>query len=311
MSEKYRDARFSSIKTVDQKLVLPQLFLSSEEVGWEGLVVRAFREPFELEGYLTPGITDPTLVLITQGAMYAEQRPVNGPWKGLTVQQGDLMLQPPSSGIVSELRWKSLTSEPMQTLHLQLNHKLISRTAIEVLGYNPSRLSWITRSGFQDPLIAQIGFALWRELEHPSPMSKLYAQTAAQMLAVHLLRYYTRVEADRAIREVPQRLAPRQLNRVMEFLRLHLNGDLSLERLAEQAGFSPYHFARLFQQTTGESPHQFVLRERIEKAQRLLRETDVTLANIALEVGFANQSHFNRVFKRYLGLTPHAYRQTR
>lgn len=290
--------------------MLPQLFLSSEEVGWEGLVVRAFHEPLELEGYLAPGIADTSLVLITQGAMYAEQRPLNGPWKGQTIQQGDLMLQPPSSGAISELRWKSLSSEPMQTLHLQLNQKLISRAAIEVLGYNPARLTLLSRSGFQDPLIAQIGFALWRELEHPSPISRLYAQTAAQMLAVHLLRHYARVEADSSLRELPQRLTPRQLNRVIEFLRLHLNGDLSLERLAEQAGFSPYHFARLFQQTTGESPHQFVLRERIEKAQQLLKETDATLANIALEAGFANQSHFNRVFKRYLGLTPHAYRQS-
>jgi AraC family transcriptional regulator len=76
--------------------------------------------------------------------------------------------------------------------------------------------------------------------------------------------------------------------------------------LAQQTGYSPYHFARLFRQTTGESPHHFVLRQRIERAQRLLKETDVPLAHIAVESGFANQSHLTRVFKQHRGLTPRA-----
>ncbi|MBA2679458.1 MAG: helix-turn-helix transcriptional regulator, partial [Ktedonobacteraceae bacterium] len=82
-----------------------------------------------------------------------------------------------------------------------------------------------------------------------------------------------------------------------------------LEALAQQADFSPYHFARLFRRTTGESPHQFVLRQRVEAAQRLLKETRAPLASIALECGFANQSHLTRIFKRHLSLTPRAYRQ--
>ena len=94
-------------------------------------------------------------------------------------------------------------------------------------------------------------------------------------------------------------------------MRAHLSQDLSLDVLAQQIGFSPYHFARLFRQTLGESPHQFVLRQRIERAQHLLKEADVPLAHIALECGFANQSHLSLVFKRLLGLTPRAYRQDR
>jgi len=81
--------------------------------------------------------------------------------------------------------------------------------------------------------------------------------------------------------------------------------------LARQIGFSPYHFARLFRQTTGESPHQFVLRQRIERAQRLLAEGGMPLAHVAVESGFADQSHLTRAFKRQLGLTPRAYRRAR
>jgi AraC family transcriptional regulator len=81
--------------------------------------------------------------------------------------------------------------------------------------------------------------------------------------------------------------------------------------LAQQIGFSPYHFARLFRRTTGESPHQFVMRQRVEHAQRLLMQRDAPLAAVALACGFANQSHFTQSFKRQIGLTPRAYRQAR
>ncbi|HZR43879.1 MAG TPA: helix-turn-helix domain-containing protein, partial [Ktedonobacteraceae bacterium] len=127
--------------------------------------------------------------------------------------------------------------------------------------------------------------------------------------AVHLLRHYT--SAPREIEELSQGLTRHQIKRVMDFTLAHLDQDLSLEALAQQIGFSAYHFARLFRQATGESPHQFVLRQRIERAQRLLAETDVPLAHVALECGFANQSHLSLVFKRHLGLTPRAYRQQR
>ncbi len=79
----------------------------------------------------------------------------------------------------------------------------------------------------------------------------------------------------------------------------------------QQTGYSPYHFARLFQCTTGETPHHFVLRQRIERAQRLLAETALPLARIAGESGFANQSAFTRVFTRSVGVTPRVYRQER
>ncbi len=237
-----------------------------------------------------------------------EQRHANGPWKAQYLRQGDMILRP--GGATSyELRWKGLSCEPMQTLHLHLSKDVLSRTAEEVAGYDPTRLSLVERSGFQDPLLVQIGFALWRELEQRSPAGKLYAQTAAQMLAIHLLRHYASV--GEAIKEPSQGLTPQQMRRVMDFIQAHLGQDLSLEALAQQTGYSPYHFARLFRQTTGESPHHFVLRQRIERAQRLLKETDVPLAHIAVESGFANQSHLTRVFKQHRGLTPRAYRQDR
>ncbi|HEV2659042.1 MAG TPA: AraC family transcriptional regulator [Ktedonobacteraceae bacterium] len=231
---------------------------------------------------------------------------MNSSWRGLHMHQGDLSLRsgkrPPY-----ELRWKGLSSEPTQTIHLHLSKELISRTAEEMGGCDPAHLALVERIGFQDPLLTQIGLALRRELEQSAPAGKLYAQTAAQMLAVHLLRHYASAAID--IKEFPQGLTRHQVKRVTDFIRTHLNQDLSLQILAEQIGFSVYYFARLFQQTMGVSPHQFVLDRRIERAQHLLVKTDTPLASIALECGFANQSHLTQVFKQHLALTPRSYRQ--
>lgn len=310
MSEKLLlpQSTFSLIKPLEEPPEAPVLLASSEEAGWEGLVMKAFHEPMRLENWIDPPGSDIGLMLVVGGSMEIEQRPVNGRWQKMTARPGDIFLSP-GQNVAHETRWQSLSSEPIQTIGLGLSRELIYRTATESLNFNPARLALIGRAGFQDPVLTQIGLALYRELAQPSPIGKFYAQTAAQMMAVHLLRHYTGQEATIEQEEVTQKLTPRQVSRVIEFLQVNLNRELSLETLAEQTGFSPYHFAHLFRQTTGESPHQFVLRQRIERAQHLLKETEASLSQIALEVGFANQSHFSRIFKRYRGLTPRTYRQ--
>lgn len=286
----------------------PLLALSSSEAGWEGLLAQAFYEPMEMESWKAPALSDISLILFAGGVMRLEQRHPGGPWKTAYLHSGDLILRPVTNA-PSEYRWKVLSGEPMQTLILHVSQELLERVAEEAADYDPRRLSLGERLGFEDPLLTQLGFALWRELAQRPPAGKLYAQTAAQMLAVHLLRHYTCVGD--ALTDPSHQLTPQQIRRVLDFIQASLSQDLSLESLAQQAGLSPYHFARLFRHTMGESPHQFVLRQRIERAQRLLNEGDVPLVQIAGESGFANQSHFTRVFKRSLGLTPHAYRQNR
>lgn len=296
----------TSQRALNGTLTSPLLYLSSKDAGWEGLVAQAFHEPMELEGWMTPAMPDISLILFAGGALHLESRHVNGPWEARCIHQGDLNLR---SGVDMnyEVRWQALSSVPTHTLHVRLSTGLLARTAEEVGNYDPSRLSVKEHFGFQDPLLLQIGFALWRELEQGSPAGKLYAQTAAQMLAIHFLRHYT--SGGRVFKGPSQELTHQQMRRVMDFVQAHLDQNISLEVLAQQAGFSSYHFARLFRQTTGESPHQFVLRQRIERAQRLLKERDIPLARVAIESGFANQSHFTQAFKRHLGLTPRAYRR--
>jgi AraC family transcriptional regulator len=295
--------------TLDFEHYLPTSpILSSKEAGWDSLMVRAYHEPSDLEETLFPAGPDIYLVLVTSGSVQVDERKIHGPWVTYTIHEGDWFLTP-ADGEPYALRWKSLSSDPLKTLHLHLNANLFSRTVQQVLDRDPSRVMVLERTGFQDPLLANIGLSLQQELHSPAPeaTSKFYAETAAQMLTAHLLRHYT--TTDVFIPEYSRKLSSRQIQHLTSFILDHLNQNLSLETLAQQVGFSPYHFARLFRQTTGESPHQFVLRQRIEVAQRLLKETDWPLTQVALQVGIPNQSHFTQAFKRHLDMTPLVYRQ--
>jgi AraC family transcriptional regulator len=284
----------------------PLLARSSVNAGWEDLTVQAFHQPATYDQWRMECTPNLSLVLFFGGAMRLEWLCPSGSWNAQDVRHGDASLCFPWEG-PHALRWKTLTGGPMQTLHLHVSRNLILRTAEELVGGDPAHLSLVKQIGFQDPLLTQLGLVLWHELEQESPAGKLYGQAAAQLLAVHLLRQYSSVGSK--VKDPSYKLTDRQVRRVMDFIQAHLDQDLSLDILACQIGFSPYHFARLFRQTLGESPHQCVLRHRLTQAQHLLEAEKMPLAQVAMACGFHNQSHFTKTFKRYLGVTPRAYRQ--
>lgn len=133
-------------------------------------------------------------------------------------------------------------------------------------------------TGFFDPLIQNIALALKRELDLDGAGSHLYADSMANALAVHLLtRYSTR---ERAIRSPKGGLSKQQLKQAIDYIHEHLERDLSLAELAAVVRLSSYHFARLFKQSTGVSPHQYHIRFRIDRAKQLL-QGDLTIAQVA------------------------------
>jgi AraC-like DNA-binding protein len=103
-------------------------------------------------------------------------------------------------------------------------------------------------------------------------------------------------------------LTPRALQRIREYIDGHLEENIELETLADTAGLSKWHFARAFKQSVGMPPHFYLIQRRLERAQKLLAETDLSLAQIALKSGFSDQSHFSRRFRMFLGVTPRSFR---
>jgi transcriptional regulator GlxA family with amidase domain len=103
-------------------------------------------------------------------------------------------------------------------------------------------------------------------------------------------------------------VSPRALQRVREFIEQHLEGNISIEALATVAGLSKYYFARAFKQSEGITPHDYVMQCRVRRAQELLAGTDLPISEIAVAVGFSDQSHCARRFREHIGLTPSRYR---
>jgi AraC family transcriptional regulator len=115
----------------------------------------------------------------------------------------------------------------------------------------------------------------------------------------------------KATRRARGGLAPHRLRRVLEYVEARLGERLSLGRLSAVAGQSPSHFSRAFKQSMGVPPHRHLIQRRLARASALLDGTDLTVLRVALEVGFASQSHFTTVFRRWIGSTPWRYRRHR
>jgi AraC-like DNA-binding protein len=104
-------------------------------------------------------------------------------------------------------------------------------------------------------------------------------------------------------------IAPYRLRRAKQYLTDNLSSEIRLEDVAAAAGLSPYHFCRQFKQATGVSPLRYVLEMRIERARRLIVDTDNSIVDVSLSLGFSSQSHFTVIFRKLTGLTPRRYRE--
>lgn len=160
-------------------------------------------------------------------------------------------------------------------------------------------------SGHCDELRAAM-LAVNDELMAEGGGQRLAVESLANVLAVHLIRHAAAPRT--AGRRADGALSQATLNVVVEYIDQHLDTDLTLARMAAAAHLSAYHFARRFKAATGMPPHQYVVARRIERAQQLLRESDLSLADVAASVGFSDQSQFTGHFKHVLGVTPRQFR---
>jgi AraC family transcriptional regulator len=140
-----------------------------------------------------------------------------------------------------------------------------------------------------------------------SPAGRLYGESLANALAAYLVgRYGMRPRSPVVYKGG---LPRRRLRKVLDYIGENLAEDLSLSQLAAVAGMSPHYFSQLFKQSMGRSPHSFVLSQRIARAKECLRNRYCSVLDAGLEAGFQNASHFARMFRKLVGVTPRQFRR--
>jgi AraC family transcriptional regulator len=161
--------------------------------------------------------------------------------------------------------------------------------------------------GSRDRVMYGLANALLDPVEHPDERSALFIDHVALAFFAHVLQTY----GSPAVLDVPMpgALSPWQLRRVLDFLSAHLSDDPTVAELACECGLSSGYFSRAFRQTTGVTPHQWLIRKRVERARQLLLGNGLELVDIALVCGFVDQSHFTRVFAKLEGDSPGRWRQ--
>jgi AraC family transcriptional regulator len=164
-------------------------------------------------------------------------------------------------------------------------------------------------SGFQDPLLAEIAYALVAELRTETAAGGLLAETLAATLAARLVQNHVSPAAPAFPPIAPEGLDRRRLSRVLDYIEANLEGDLTVDRLAKVACLSRFHFARAFKAAVGRSPHRHVSARRLERAKAWLKRGDHSLVDIALTLRFSCQANFTRAFRQATGQTPGQYRR--
>ncbi|MEW6497876.1 MAG: AraC family transcriptional regulator [Cyanobacteriota bacterium] len=275
---------------------VPQIFprlpvLSSYQTNWSGIILEHHNQlPFETSEY-SIGYH---LIGINVGQSFQMERRIDGRWQMGQVFTGAVGLCPVN--LSHALRW----NDEINVVMLNLKDELLVRNAIELL--NTDRVELVWHLAFQDMLIQQIGLALKTELQSNGTSGRLYAESMANALAVHLLRHYSTRQQN--IKVFTGGLPQHKLKVVTDYIDDYLTRDLSLEELAAIAQLSSYQFSRTFKQSSGFSPHQYVIQRRVERAKQLLLQGKMSIADIAIACGFTHQSHLNRHFKRLTGVTP-------
>jgi AraC family transcriptional regulator len=203
-------------------------------------------------------------------------------------------------------------SDPLPgILHIYLPPSQFSLTSLGE-GSDPSAVASLRyESSFQDPLVAEMAYAIRSELQCETSVGSMLIETLASSLAARLVQNHVGTTArDVSVRAAQAGLDRRRLTRVLDYIEGNLDGDLTLACLASIACLSRFHFSRAFKAAIGLSPHHYVSAKRLELAKQLLGKGDQPLSHIALTLKFSCQANFTRAFREATGQTPAQYRRS-
>jgi AraC family transcriptional regulator len=273
------------------------LILSSRQMNWSGILVEQCQSPVSTYEVELPALSDHWLSLHLGNSTSLIQKRGDRRHESI-LHEGDNLFIPAGQPSYWCQDKSGITCSP---LFICLKPELIQQVA-EASDMDSRQFEFMHCFGQQDSQLHQIGTLLFAELRSGGVMGKLYAESLAQVLVIHLLRHYSTLT--QPIASQNNSFTRIQLQQAIDYIHTYLSRDLSLAELASVVNISPTYFASLFKQEMGISPHQYVIRQRVEQAKLMLSKTDLAIADIALQVGFSSQSHLTQQFKRFTGMTP-------
>ena len=277
--------------------------LTSEKSGWESIQLAYYQQPaWELPEYHSKQhvIAIPTKYEVANNLEFASE----GNRQTIHYDPGDR-----AKGLFAilpaDLPYRLCWNVDVEFLHCYVEPSFIAHIAHESV--NPDRVELALELKKADPLVCQIGHALTANLQVDGVGSRFYADSMATALAAHLLQHYS--TRKHHFREHEDGLSKVKLRQAIEYINTHLGENLSLVAIATKLGMSQYYFCRLFKRSTGITPHQYLIQQRVERAKQLLKQPELTVTHVAIECGFANQSHLAKQLRQHTGLTPKQFRK--
>ena len=284
-----------------QRIFKRSPLISSAAVGWDdlGIAIAYDRQPpYEMPKTVVKQHCIGILTDIPSSSVYTERK-IDGRLRQEQNVQGDCIIVPANTShqAVWDHQGSALVIAIEPTIFAQSIHEVV----------DPDKIELLPQFATPDPLVYQIGIALKSALTKHGTSSRLYGETLINTLIVHLLEHYS-IPCN-SFKSVAGKLPQYKLQQIIDYISVYLDRDLSIKELGNVVQMSPYYFSRLFKATTGITPRQYIIRCRIERAKNLLQQNKLSIAEIAKEVGFVDQSHLHRHFKRLVGITPKSYVQ--
>ena len=282
-----------------------EVVADSMALKWSGLYARRWKLPRVVDRFLVPATPEPHVSCNLRGFAEFREREVGGSWITRQIRGGDLFVT--RSRTPYEVDFKSPPGEELDnvSIHIAVEPFLAALEA-RYPGRGDRVEVWEYFGRVEVLLSICQTCAELLTARVPGKSPRVAALT--QLFSAHLVEKYTSTVSRTPVHRggMPIHL----LRKVEDYVTGHLADEVSIEALAELVELSSSHFAHVFKETTGMTPLQFVTRQRITRAQQLIRETSRSLIDVGLEVGYNSPSHFAQVFRRVVGVTPTAFRSS-
>lgn len=277
--------------------VLPQVpLVASYHTGWKGLTFIHYCHPPHKT--VEHCLLQHSLVITDPKSCFQAERHLDGKFKHYAHGNGRVDVIP---AFLS--RWTNWDRE-VEFSVIAICPTLLNQTTQELM---QREIELIPQFSIYDPVIQQLALALKTEIQTGCMSGKLYGEALGTALAARLVQNYA--VSKPALEVKANGLTRSQLERVIDYMKANLTQDLSILDLATLTSMSESHFSRSFKQSVGITPYQYLMQQRVERAKQLLKQRSIAISTIALDCGFANQTHLTKVFRQMTGVTPKDYQK--